>query len=429
MKSDTCKRGHVNPERHANGTCKQCNRERSAAKRAASKFTPESEYSAETQKLLSLGESDGLLSFCNPAERRALLDGEMPEGDLKKLKSRAAQQGWAPAHDYTRTVPEPFKVRGVSTLYNGKGEVSAQWVKSSLDKDLAREALLLTIEELGRQVVPRAMTVPKQFDQGDDEILVEYPIGDPHFGMLAWGKETGGADYDLEIAEQLHVDAMCKLVNLAPRSRTAIVANLGDFFHTSNYNGLSQSGNRLDVDSRLPKMINVGVRALTSMVDLALTRHDEVILFNVIGNHDMELALALSTIMKAHYRLDPRVHVPTAELPRRQHYHRFGKVLLGFTHGDKVKGRDLPTIMATDQPEDWGLTKHRYFHHGHVHSDNKTEYPGCLVESFRNLPPNDAWHASERWRSGSDMTCIVHHREHGEICRHRVGVSQLRLNS
>jgi hypothetical protein len=428
LTSDTCKNGHVNPARKSNGTCKPCEAGRARARRAkAAGREPVPDIDMNTP---GYADDSGLLAYCNPAERRALLDGEMPEGDLRKLKARAALQGWAPKHDYTRTVPEPFKVRGVSTLYNGKGEVAAQWVKSSLDKDMAAEALRATIEELGRQVVPRELTVPRQEDEADDDILVEYPIGDPHVGMLAWGKETGGEDYDLEIAERLHVEAMSKLVNLAPRSAIGIVANLGDFFHTSNYSGLSQSGHRLDVDSRLPKMIEVGVRMLTAMVDLALGRHDQVLLYNVIGNHDMELALALSTIMKAYYRLEPRVQVPTAELPRKHHYYQFGKVLLGFTHGDRTKGRDLPTLMAEhDKGRPWGATEFRYFHHGHVHSDNKAEFPGCIVESFRNLPPNDAWHASERWRSGSDMTAIVHHRNHGEICRHRVGVSQLRQTS
>ena len=52
---------------------------------------------------------------------------------LEGLKARAAKQGYSPDHDMTRTVPDGYMVKGVSTYYNAEGKPSGQWVKSSVD--------------------------------------------------------------------------------------------------------------------------------------------------------------------------------------------------------------------------------------------------------------------------------------------------------
>jgi hypothetical protein len=47
------------------------------------------------------------------------------------------------------------------------------------------------------------------------------------------------------------------------------------------------------------------------------------------------------------------------------------------------------------------------------------------VESFRTLAPADAWSAGMGYRAGRDMFCIVHHRQYGEVERHRCDISML----
>jgi hypothetical protein len=111
--------------------------------------------------------------------------------------------------------------------------------------------------------------------------------------------------------------------------------------------------------------------------------------------------------------------------PAKFWFHRFGQVLIGAGHGDTTKPAQLPGIMATDRAEDWGQTKHRYFYTGHIHTQNVAEYPGCVCESFRTLAARDAWAAAKGYRSGRDMYCIVHHKDHGEVERHRVDVAML----
>jgi hypothetical protein len=82
--------------------------------------------------------------------------------------------------------------------------------------------------------------------------------------------------------------------------------------------------------------------------------------------------------------------------------------------------------MAADRPQDWGLTTERHWYCGHIHhKDHDKEHPGVTIETFRTLAPKDAWHAGQGYRSGRDMHCIVHHREFGELERHRCGIAMI----
>jgi hypothetical protein len=154
-----------------------------------------------------------------------------------------------------------------------------------------------------------------------------------------------------------------------------------------------------------------------------LENHERVIVRINRGNHDKHAAYALSLMVSCYFHNEPRVEVDLS--PAAVWYFRFGKVLLGSTHGDTIKGDKLMGVMAADKPEEWGLTRHRYWFVGHVHHHDSKEYPGGIVEYLRTLAPGDAWHHGQGYRSGRDMRLVVMHKEHGEIERHRCDVGML----
>jgi hypothetical protein len=256
-----------------------------------------------------------------------------------------------------------------------------------------------------------------------EDLLVAYPIGDPHFGMYSWKAETGN-DFDSDIAEKLTAGAIDRLVDSAPPAETAILAPLGDLMHADDSkNRTPQSGNQLDVDTRHQRVMLIANRAIRRAVYRALEKHKKVIVRVLQGNHDPHAAFAIGMALRDHFENNPRVTVDLS--PAYFWYYRFGKVLIGLTHGDKAKGRDLLGVMATDRAEDWGQTKFRYYYHGHLHESGKKEMPGLLIEWFRTLAPADAWAAGEGYRSGRDMCAIVFHKNFGEIERHRCDVAML----
>lgn len=341
---------------------------------------------------------------------------------IGRLKVRAAQRGYSPSHDMTRPVPEGFIVRGVSTYYDKDGKASGQWVKSKVDDSKLEQVVRDFVASMteGIRGLSPITPIPKH---NDDDLLSVYPMGDPHFGMYAWWQDAGD-DFDLEIAESLTCKAIDRLVESSPPSKTALLLNLGDMFHADNQKNQSASGHQLDVDGRWAKVQQVGLRAMLHCIMRLLEKHEKVIFRINKGNHDGHSSYALSLMISCYFHNEPRVHVDLSPSPF--WYYRFGKCLIGSTHGDTAKGADLLPIMAADMPKDWGLSEFRYWYVGHVHHADLKEYRGGLVEYFRTLAARDAWHQGQGYRAGRDMQLIVLHKNHGEIERHKCDLSTLK---
>lgn len=319
--------------------------------------------------------------------------------------------------------PQGFGIKGTSTLYDRNGEVAARWVKTKREDDMAEEIIREFIEDLAvgikgtSPITPAPQLVYK-------DLLAVYPMGDPHFGLYAIAEETGD-DFNLETAERDLCAAIDRLVECTAPAETAVILNLGDFFHTDNSsNQTSRSKNALDVDGRWPQIMKIGLRAMIYCISRALQKHQTVIVRNVKGNHDDHSSFALALALDCYFSNNDRVKIEMTT--NAFWYLRWGKVLIGATHGHEAKPADLPGIMACDRAEDWGVTKFRYWYHGHIHHKAVKEYPGVIVESFNTLAARDAWHSGEGYRAGRDMLSILLHCEYGEVERHRCDIGMLK---
>lgn len=405
--------------------CRPCDRADQTERRAAG-------------AAVSLEALEGLKPWASDLEREALdallahkstaaaaealgLTSRRLRGMMGELERRAAAKGWAPGADMTKPQPDGFRVKGVSTLYRGDGSIAGQWVKTARDQNRLEDLMdaVQGIAEPFRGLAAPAPCAPTH----DTDLLAVYPMGDPHLGMFAWGRETGN-DFDLVIAERNLVSAVDHLVDLAPAAEHALVINLGDFFHAdSSANVTMRSHHALDVDTRWPKMLEVGIRTMRRIIDRSLEKHAHVTVICEIGNHDDHSAIMLALCLSNYYEREPRVTIDTS--PAKFHFYRFGACLLGVTHGDTVKKEQLPGIMACDRAQEWGETLHRKWYTGHVHHDSLREYAGCTVESFRTLAARDAWHHGAGYRSERDMKVDIWHKTRGLETRHIVGIRQL----
>lgn len=369
----------------------------------------------------------GIFSIIEPPKPALTLKGQSvlydPDGnerarwDKTKLEGRAVED--------TVQLPDPKKITKVSTLYDQAGKVTQQWIAEK-PEEAAREELWRVFAEQIAIEIPRADPIPMPMGASNKDLLAVYPIGDHHHGMLAWGLETGGANYDMKISEQRLRESSLRLIDTCPPCDQALVAFLGDFFHYDSYSSVTpQSKNLLDPDGRFPKMIDIGVRMIRNVIDAALERHQKVRVIFERGNHDTSTAAAVTVFLAHLYEKEPRVSVDTS--PMNCHYYEFGKVLLGVTHGDKMKADKLPGIMAHDQSEAWGRTLFRIWMTGHFHTQSLKEYPGCSVEGFAVLAEQDAWSSGEGYRSACQMKAIVFHREHGEVERHTVNPGMFKV--
>lgn len=341
---------------------------------------------------------------------------------VQAVKKKAALAGYSPEHDMTHEVPSPYVVKGTSTLYDVDGNQKLQWVKTSLDRERFDAALREYVEWLATDARGMAPIVPPPANVNAD-LLSVYPVSDPHFGMFSWATETG-QDFDLGIAEKLMTSAIDRLVTCSPDSERALILELGDLLHADDStNATPSSHHALDVDTRFAKIMQVALRAMKHAISRALEKHKIVDVWIMGGNHDQHSSYAIALCLASFYENEPRVNVDLS--PSLFRYLRFGNVLIGSTHGHTVKREQLPGLMATDRPKDWGDTEYRYWYCGHIHHETRKEFPGVSVETFRTLAARDAWHAGRGYRAGRDMQLLVLHKQFGEIERHRADIGLL----
>lgn len=227
-------------------------------------------------------------------------------------------------------------------------------------------------------------------DRGLLQLLV---VADCHFGKYAWGRTTGGDDYDLSIAERLVADAGRELLEVGEQHRPArrVIAFLGDLFHYDTPHGTTTSGTSLERDGRLQKMIAVGCDTLLSLVaQSAAVVPTDVIVVN--GNHDEVLTWAFQRILLERFRDSQNAKI-REQFTGRQ-YFSHGKNLLGFAHGHRAK-RKLPQLMALEAASEWSRCPYREWHTGHYHSQAAIEtLDGVVTRTAPAICPPDDWHSA-----------------------------------
>ena len=314
-------------------------------------------------------------------------------------------------------------LKGTSTLYDAAGNVKQQWVKSDVAATNTVEAVQKAIDDIidNANFAKTTIKPPKKVNS---DLMTIYPIGDAHVGMLAHAAEVG-QDHDLAISRERHLAAIKMAVENSPDSEEAFIIDTGDWFHADDSNNRTPRGNNpLDVDGRFHKVIDVGFEIAVGMIETALAKHKIVHWHSAEGNHNQHLAYVMSKFLKGYFRdLEAKGRVVIHCSPKPFYYYKFGKNLIGITHGHTTKVTNLPGIMATDEPKQWGDTVNRYWYCGHIHHDVIKELPGCKVESFRTLAGKDAWHNASGYRSGQDLKAITLHKKHGEISRNTFNLS------
>jgi len=336
---------------------------------------------------------------------------------VSRARIRAAAQANAPEFGLNNPLPSTLELTGVSELKDGDGNTRLVWYKSSKAIADIKKQMGELFDSICERVDKRAAPVPiPDIVDNAKDIAVIVPMGDPHVGLYTWAKEAE-ADFDCKIAEDLLVGAVEHLVDISPPAEEFMLLNLGDFFHSDNVdNRTASAGNALDVDGRWAKVQEIGFWIMIRCIDRALHKYPHITIHNAIGNHDEHTSQALSATLSAWYRNEPRVTVISN--PSVFWYTQWGDCMIGVHHGHTTKLAQMPLTMAAQQPEMWGNTHFRYCYMGHLHHNEKKEYPGVTVEQFRTLAPKDAWHFTHgNFISMRDMQSIHLHKKYGEVGR------------
>jgi len=369
----------------------------------------ETNSSAETAKLLGY-------SSCSTVRKY-----------ITQLLKKAAKRGIAPYAGMTKEVAEGFTTKRVSTFYNEAGEVSRQWHIQEPEKVKQLELLRELSSSLLSDLKPLSTTpISENYTATSDDLMVNIPIGDAHIGMLAWGEECG-EDYDLELAESIHKNAVDMLISQTPNASHCTIIDLGDYIHSDNLEGTtSRSGHSLDVDGRYHKVIRVAIRVVLYYIKQALKKFNKVAYRAEMGNHNDIGSIWMQELLSVLFKDEPRVTI--GNKAGNVFYWQHGQCYFMSHHGHQIKGDRLYQLFAKQIMDNNIQTKYRKIYLGHVHHKSANENAICEIETYRTLAAKDAYSAGAGYHAGRSITAEVWHKDYGEVSTVNVTIPMLEDN-
>ena len=302
-----------------------------------------------------------------------------------------------------------------SRFIGRSGEVLGQWdIRVPRSTQEAEKAL---IEGFTAELV-RAPPVALRDEDRSDQLLNEYVFSDSHLGGMS------NVETEEQLEDQCNLISSCfeRMIATSPKTQTAIINILGDWFHFDNLLPLTpRSGNVLFANGNYRKMIEAGIKLMRRLIEKALMCHERVIVVIAEGNHDQASALWLRMMMAALYENDPRLEVIDSQtsffaLP-------FGKTFLGYHHGH-IKGlkdtKDLALYFAAEFRKMWGETEHTFLKTGHLHHIHEKEEHGVLIKQQPTLASKDHHAHQHGYRSNQAAVCTTYSREYGEVATNRI---------
>jgi hypothetical protein len=292
-------------------------------------------------------------------------------------------------------------------------------VKATLVKRKALVAARAEIEDLKKLAKESAHWPEITFDKTEyfkTGNCLELLIPDLHAGKFAWGKETGGADYDTPTAIATYEAAVQNLLTLSNGFVfDEIVLGVGnDLLNSDDYNSQTTKGTLVNSDTRYQKTYKAVREMLVRTIEKLRQHCIKVVVKVIPGNHDTQTCFTMGDSLECYFHNYPDVEIDNSPTPHK--FYRWGNVFLGFTHGDKGKKADYGLWMATERPQDFGETKFREIHIGHTHGLKVDEKFGVRVRTFAALCPPDAWHSAEHFVGNlRQAEAIVWNKDRGRI--------------
>lgn len=343
--------------------------------------------------------------------KKGLFDTADDLGISKTTLERAVKKY---RHEIEYGIKEGQNLVGVSryeSWRDDEGNYQAQWIKTDTKVDKAKEVLEMAVEAL-KEEIPRQKPIPPP-ETAVSDLLNCYIITDYHFGAMAWGKETGDENWNINAAESLLINWFTEAIRRAPEADTGLFLQLGDFLHYDSLEALTPtSGHFLDSDTRLPKIVNTVIRVSRIIINMMLEKHNNVHIIMAEGNHDLASSVWLRALFAEKYADDPRVTVDNTHSP--YYHYQWGETCLFMHHGHKKNMKDISKVFVGMYKEEFGKSKYAHAHMGHLHHADVKEDQLMITEQHPTLAAKDSYAARGGYISQRAAHVITYHKKYGE---------------
>lgn len=249
----------------------------------------------------------------------------------------------------------------------------------------------------------------------EGHLLVIDPA-DIHIGKLCDAFETG-EEYNNQIAVKRVKEGVQGILDKCTGFNIDKILFIGgnDILHIDTPKRQTTAGTPQDTDGMWYSNFLIAKRLYVDILETLLSVADVHFTFNP-SNHDYTHGFFLADVIQTWFKDCDNISFDCSIAHRKGYL--YGKNLIGTTHGDGAKHGDLPLLLATEFPNEWSLSKHRYVYTHHVHHKTSKDIMSVCIESLRSPSGTDSWHHRNGYQhSPKAVEGFIHHKDSGQVAR------------
>lgn len=310
--------------------------------------------------------------------------------------------------------------------YKGKNySISVKKDKEQSQIEQIREDFFIDIELMSPEFPPIQRTTQ------DDLVCFVISPSDIHIGKL-------GYDYDMKEAKKRFEIAIEGLIQKALLFNIDSIILVGgnDVLHIDNEKRTTTAGTPQDTEGTWCNAFNFAFELYTTAI-LRLLEIADVHYVHCMSNHDYKLGWTFSKALEAYFCNSSNITFDCSEKHRK--YTQYGSTLIGFSHGDGAKDRDLVDLMKREAKGTWSKCNFGYWILGHLHHSIKKqrsktvgkEYGDVMVlkpspndldavniHYCRSISGTDTWHEKMGYTANhKGMDGFIIHKQQGMIAQ------------
>lgn len=320
-------------------------------------------------------------------------------------------------------------------------DIKHYWYKSkkysifAKNKELdLKKAIDETTQKL-REIAPNVARYERK--RYNKPVLLCISPSDVHFGKLATIEETG-EKYDLEKAKERLINGVTGILDYTTSFNIEQIVIVGgnDVLHTDTLHNTTTKGTPQDVSGKFYETFTAAFESYVHIIEM-LSKKTDIYYIHTMSNHDYLSGYYFSKSLEAYFCNNPNIVFNTKANPRK--YLAYGVNLLGFTHGDTAKDRDLVDLMKIEAKNTWSKCIYGYWYLGHLHHHIRKNSKQILskdynditvlresnniikdkvhIEYLRSISGADAWHNAQGYKSKPALEAFLHSPELGQIAR------------
>jgi hypothetical protein len=225
--------------------------------------------------------------------------------------------------------------------------------------------------------------------------LMEIPPIELHLGKLSHREETG-EDYNLPIARNVFYDVIGETIErqkIEKCSKCLLV--IGSDFFNSESDGMTTGKTPQQNDTRFKKLFKEGLVMYRDAILNLKSVFDSIDVILCAGNHARAMEYFLYESLLNYFENDEKVSF--SDNTKDTQAYIFGNCGIFFNHGDEDLKKTQKSIAA-EFPVQWGETKFRELHMGHLHKEVVVDdESGIITRRIGSPCATDAWHYSKRF--------------------------------